>query len=113
MCEACKLRKMHDATDWEATTILRMFIERMHAQLTSGGGAVLEIELNKTEMDWLCEWEADNVDIEDDDPPEDDGSAEAGEQSEADCRERFGHGETATAFVKTNGTNAIEPYRPV
>lgn len=108
MCRECKLREMHDVTDWEATTILRVLIERAHAVRPG----VLEIELNETEADWLAEWEAEQADLEESEHAEDDGSPEGSEQLETDCRTRLGPGETATAIANPNGMDsAIETYR--
>jgi hypothetical protein len=104
MCEACEEYR-------EASALLLMLINKIHATQTSGG-ARLRIDLANWEMDWLCAWGEANEDLEEDIPPEDDLPPEASGQLEADCRERFGPGETATAVVKPGGTLSIEPYEP-
>jgi hypothetical protein len=84
MCERCARL---DADEFQATALLRMIISKIHARCDADGAMEFEkIKLTPSEADWLCAWGAENEDMEDADPLEEDTAPEESEQLESDSR---------------------------
>jgi hypothetical protein len=79
------LKKEDQDEDGEASDLLRMLIKKLHATTSDSVDTVhLDMDLTRSEMDWLCAWGAENEDLEQDIPPEDSDPLEDGHDREAD-----------------------------
>jgi hypothetical protein len=70
--------------DGEASDLLRLLIKRSDATVVGNGKVHLDLDLTNSEMDWLCSWNSESEDLEDDDPAEDSDPAEDGHDNEKD-----------------------------
>jgi hypothetical protein len=89
MCSRCDVTRVLDEEEFEASALLLMLINKIHAAAEEGGGVHVSMDLSDAEFDWLCAWGAVNEDAEEDDPLEEDMPPEESEQLETDSRIRF------------------------
>jgi hypothetical protein len=93
--------------DGEASDLLRLLIKRSDATVIGDGMVHLDLDLTNSEMDWLCSWNSESEDLEDDDPEEDSDPAESGHDNETDVW--FVEDQTDEQAVQVQLARKLEP----